>query len=247
MKFPKLKKTVIYFALFGGAQFVILTLISMIVYPGGTLFSPDLTTYSFSRNFFSDLGRTETFSGVDNYLSCTLFTWALTIAGFSIGLFFVILPTLFKNKLAIVLAIVAGLLGAFSGYCFVETAWRPWDLDYPGHVKFVRIGFVTFLVSVILYGLAIFSDKFYPNKYGGVFAILSIIMAIQVVIMFYGPRPNASEWGLFLQAISQKIVVYSEILTLSYMAAGVLRQNFNGNGKENGNVNGNGNGGRELT
>ena len=133
---------------------------------------------------------------------------------------------MFKNKLAIGLAVVAGLLGVFSGYCFIETAWRPWNLDYPGHVKFVRIGFVTFLIAIILYGIAVFSDKFYPNKYGPVLTVLSIIMAIQVVIMFFGPRPYNSEWGLFLQAISQKVVVYAEILTLTYMAYGLLKTEY---------------------
>ena len=42
--------------------FIILQIISMISYPGGTFFNPQSEGYSFTRNFLSDLGRTRSFS-----------------------------------------------------------------------------------------------------------------------------------------------------------------------------------------
>ncbi len=49
--------------------FLFLQIIAMLLYSGGTLFNPDTLHYSFIRNFLSDLGRSEGFSGNNNFLS----------------------------------------------------------------------------------------------------------------------------------------------------------------------------------
>ena len=49
--------------------FCILNIIAMILYPGGTLHDPDQIGYSFTRNFFSDLGTTISYSGANNIIS----------------------------------------------------------------------------------------------------------------------------------------------------------------------------------
>ena len=237
MKITKIKKFAIWILLLASVQFVTLTLIAMIIYPGGTLHSPDLTTYSFSRNYFSDLGRTQNFLNVDNNISSTLFTLALSIVGTAMGIFFVTLPTLFKNKRAIGLAIGAAICGLFSGYCFIEVAARPWDIDFLGHVKYTRAGFLSFFVCVVLYAIAVFNEKFYANKYGIALTICSVIMGFQIILMFFGPKPFESEWALFLQAISQKIVVYSEILTLGYITYGLIKDERYKTVKRNVNIN----------
>ena len=55
--------TLIRIAEFGIWQFFVLTIIAMLVYPGGTLHDATTDAYSFLNNFFSDLGRSRDFEG----------------------------------------------------------------------------------------------------------------------------------------------------------------------------------------
>jgi len=41
--------------------------------------------------------------------------------------------------------------------------------------------------------------------------------------MFFGPRAYRNSEALFLQAVAQKIVVYSEIIVMAYMAFGAIK------------------------
>ena len=43
--------------------FVVLNIIAMLSYPGGTFLDDATTGYSFTRNFLSDLGRTLSYDG----------------------------------------------------------------------------------------------------------------------------------------------------------------------------------------
>ena len=81
----------------GCIQFVLLTFIAMLFYPGGTHDNPAAKGYSFFNNFFSDLGLTVTPSGETTTISFTLFTLSLTLAGLAIILFFTASTALFKN------------------------------------------------------------------------------------------------------------------------------------------------------
>ena len=43
--------------------FIVVNAIAIYLFPGGSLYDSSLTAYSFSENFFSDLGVYETVSG----------------------------------------------------------------------------------------------------------------------------------------------------------------------------------------
>ena len=68
------------------AYFIVTNAAAMILFPGGTLFNPDLNSYSFSGNFFSDLGITFTRDGTQNFLSSFLFNSSLLIMGLCLSL-----------------------------------------------------------------------------------------------------------------------------------------------------------------
>ena len=57
--------------------FIVLNIISMILYPGGNLHDFEQVGYSFTRNFFSDLGLYESWSGDSNIISSILFSYSL--------------------------------------------------------------------------------------------------------------------------------------------------------------------------
>lgn len=195
----------------------------MTIYPGGTIHDHGLTSYSFFTNYFSDLGRTRTFNGTSNWACHTLFKTTLTISGICIMLFFITLSSFFENGLTKVMAILATFFGIIAGGCYIGLAWLPYDVNFWGHRYFVQAGFISFLVMSLFYAVAIFQNDYYPNKYGYAFIIFMMILFPQILIMIYGPRSWTSPNALFLQATSQKAVVYSQILCLLFQAVGLWR------------------------
>ena len=58
--------------MWGCGQFIFLTVIAMLIYPGGTRSDPDAPGYTFFHNFFSELGFTVTRSGAPNPVAAPL-------------------------------------------------------------------------------------------------------------------------------------------------------------------------------
>jgi len=212
-----------WFGLLGALLFLVLTGLAMYLYPGGTIHAPELESYSFLNNYFSDLGRTKTFDGLSNRTCHSIFKAALTISGFTLILFFIALPSLFSKPSTKMLITIAAVLGIVAGVCYIGIGWVPWNEDYWVHRRYVRISFLAFLGMTLLYTTAIFSDPNYPNKYGRALLTFFIVLLIQIIIMFFGPRAYRTSEALFLQAVAQKIVVYAEILVMVYMAWGAIK------------------------
>ena len=210
------------FGVFGTLQFLLLTIIAMLIYPGGTIHHPEYETYDFLYNYFSDLGRTFTFDGSSNWLSHIVFKFTLTISGICLILFFVALPSLFKSNISKVLILIAAFFGIISVVCYIGIANVPWNLDLRLHHSWVYKGFISFLIMTIFYSAAILVEESYPNRYAKAFGIFAIILFIQIIIMLFGPRAWRSNTGLLIQAVAQKIVVYSEILVMLFQAYGAL-------------------------
>jgi len=207
----------------GGIQYLIFSFVAMQVYPGGTVHNPSLESYSFATNFFSDLGRTRNFRGESNFLSYIIHSSSLSFAGASLALFFLALPTLFKSNLAKSLASITAFLGVVAGICYIGIAVIPWNENYWGHVRFVRLGFVAFLVMSLFYALAIISEKSYPNRYAIMLIVFAMVLGAQIILMFYGERSWRSEAALFRQATAQKIVVYAELFCMLFQSWGGMR------------------------
>lgn len=209
--------------IFAAIQFFILTILAMLVYPGGTLHHPEYEAYNFLYNYFSDLGRTHTFDGESNLICHLLFKTALGISGISLILFFIATPSLFRQNGAKGMMLIASFLGVLAGVCYIGIAAVPYDVDYWGHRTFVRTGFILFLLMSFFFTAAVFIEKNYPNRYGMAFVIFMIILAVQVYIMLFGPRSYRSNDSLYLQATAQKVVVYAEILCMLYQSLGAIR------------------------
>ena len=75
------KKTAYVLIIFGNVQFIILTIIAMFFYKGGTYIDNSTQGYLFWYNYFSDLGRTVAHSGTQNMISWIIFTVALSLWG----------------------------------------------------------------------------------------------------------------------------------------------------------------------
>ncbi|MEM6964469.1 MAG: hypothetical protein AAF573_06865 [Bacteroidota bacterium] len=218
-----IKKLLILIGILGAIQFLVLTTYAMWLYPGGTIHNASLDSYDFWMNYFSDLGRTHTFDRTPNWACHYLFKTSITISGICIVLFFSTLVSFFAAPFTKFLAVVATFFGMAAGVFYVALAWLPYDVYFYEHRYAVQVGFVAFLLMSMFYAAAVFQEKKYPNRYGWTFIIFMLILAPQIGIMIFGPRSWTSPNALFLQATSQKIVVYSEILVLLFQAVGLWR------------------------
>ncbi len=216
------QKLFFQFGVFGTLQFLVLTVLAMLIYPGGTIHHPEYEQYNFLYNYFSDLGRTFTFDGSTNWMSHLLFSTTLTISGVCLILFFIALPGLFKSNSAKAMIFMASFFGIIAGACYIGIANVPWNIDLRLHRTWVYRGFISFLIMTVFYSAAILAEQNYPNRYAKAFGVFAIILGIQIVIMIFGPRAYRSNEGLFIQAVAQKVVVYSEILVMLFQAVGTL-------------------------
>jgi hypothetical membrane protein len=204
-------------------QFVVLTLVAMFVYPGGTVADPAARGYAFFRNFFSDLGRTRVPLGTPNTVSALLFFFALALAGLGLVLFFVAMPGFFRHsRPARVLSGAGSILGMVAGLSFVGVACTPANLSPGPHRFFVQVAFLSFFAAVLFYTPTILLTPAYPRRYALVLAAFALLLAGYLWLLFFGPNPTSPQ-GLVVQAAGQKIIAYATILTALIQAGGARR------------------------
>ena len=213
------RRWVYLWSMIGGVQFILLTSVAMLFYPGGTFRVPTTEGYLFFENFFSDLGRTQAHSGEPNWVSFGLFFVALSVAGVSFVLFFIALPGLFTGmKAAWCLSVAGSVIGVCSGLAFVGIAFAPMDLYRRAHGNFVSLAFCSLLPVVVLYAAAIFLHCGYPNRFAFVFLGFAVILLAYLWLLFFGPR------DLRLSVTSQKAIVYAQVVCMFVQGFGAWRR-----------------------
>ncbi len=210
------------FGLVAGAcvLFVVATLAAMAIYPGGSVANPQGSGYSFFNNFFSDLGQTRTLSGAPNLACMALFATALIVVALGLGLFFVALARLYSRRTAVCWARVAAFFGIVTGVCFLGVAATPWNLYLAAHNEFVHWAFRSFLGAAVASIAAILSETGFPRRFASVFGGFALILLAYVLLLALGPKPNTPD-GARIQAVGQKIIVYSSILAVLAQAIGL--------------------------
>ena len=198
--------------------FCFLNIISMFLYPGGSIHDKEQSGYMFTKNFFSDLGTTISYSGVDNILSCILFNMSLCICGFTFIMLFTKVQGIFKFK---VLSFFATLFGVLGGICFIGVAFTPADLLLQPHIMFAHGIFRCLLVASILYSILIFKTEGFDNKYAYGFISLGIAVFTYVMISEIGPDPRSNPMALVLQVVSQKAIAIWLLLSIYLYSIGL--------------------------
>jgi hypothetical protein len=210
-------------AAMGCVQFFVLTILAMVFFPGGTLLDHNSIGYNFWTNFFSDLGGTVTHSGASNSISSVLFLIALTVIGISFIPFLTAVPNLFtKSRFTRYLSIMGSALGMYSAICYVGIAFTPWNIDWEGHVFFVGSAFLSIVVVAIIFAIAMHVEKGFPKGYPAIFVIFTAIVIIYAWLLIFGPKFTTPE-GNIIQAVGQKVVVYSMIICFAIQAHGALQ------------------------
>ncbi|MFX0172884.1 MAG: hypothetical protein ACFE9L_13290 [Candidatus Hodarchaeota archaeon] len=211
------------FTIFGCIQFILLTSLAMFTYAGGTRIDPNTSGYSFFLNFFSDLGRTESF-GHPNTVSFLLFFIALMLTSFAFIGFFIAIPGVISVKNPDLLK-VTSILGILSAVSFSCVALTPTNLFPLLHDMFVVSGFflslvVSNLMFYLLKNLEII-PKVYSYAFLGYSGIILVYGAISFVTTILIGLDNAV--SLFLRVTTQKIVSYYMIICFLIQSLGALK------------------------
>ena len=208
----------------GCIQFILLTIIAMLLYPGGTWDDQTTIGYSFFRNFFSDLGLITALNGEPNTPSTILFIIALTVAGMSLILFFLSFPRFFSHATPLKwISRLGAVIGVWAGISYIGVAATPADLFLAAHVNFVYFAFISLPISVLLFGVAILFTANYPNKYALVLFVFTACLSAYLWLLFFGPADIMSS-GSSIQAVGQKIIVYIAIISMLIQAYGAFQQ-----------------------
>ena len=84
------KRTIlIYIPRLVSILFIILQFLGMLVYTGGTIHDIETSGYSFTSNFFSDMGTYVARKGEPNYLSMIIFALSLVLVGVTFSFYYV--------------------------------------------------------------------------------------------------------------------------------------------------------------
>ncbi len=211
------------FTIIGCIQFIVLSSLAMVSYGGGTRINPNSSGYIFYLNFFSDLGRIESF-GNPNTFSAILFFIALFVASIAFATYFIAIPGLINGEKLERLNVLSKL-GVLNAVFFGCIALTPADLFPQLHDLIVLLAFIlSFMVSMLMYFL--FKDiAIIPRIYHLVFLVFGCLIAlygaISLVTAFF--PESYSEISLFVRVIMQKIVIYYLIGCFLIQSLGALK------------------------
>ena len=200
------------FPVFGSILFVILTTIAMMAYPGGTFLNPTAPGYSFTQNYFSDLGRTISRIGVPNLISSTCFAIATVGSGLLMIPYCLLIPQAFPPDSRVRILAKIGQIGGFiscAGYAGVGLA--PANLFRTVHYTCLFIAFAGTVILSISIGSAIIRSKILAKRYAYLFLLLAIFFICYSAILIFGP-PDSTQIGLYQDVIGQKIIIYFEMI-----------------------------------
>jgi hypothetical protein len=208
--------------IYASIQFVVLTAIAMLVYPGGAAFEPDRGRYLFLRNFFSDLGTTITPAGHPNLTAHILLVLSLG----TVGLALILASANWKviaarRQVARTVGIVSQAAEIIAGLGFIGIAATPWNLFLDAHNNFVRLAF-GFLLIYDLCLLVLQIRNGWPSVFTAANAIYLLVLFAYVGILFFGPTLDTQS-GLAFQVAAQKIIVYASVLNLGLQAVSIRR------------------------
>ena len=221
----RVKQKILIACIVGFAVYALFNISAMIFYPGGTSVDKDRIGYSFTENFFSDLGMVETYAGQSKTISLLLFASALILIGILLLLFVVVFRSYFDgSKLERYSSRIGSVGGVLAGISCIGIAVTPWDLYLEAHTVFSYILSISFLITFIAYAIAIYVNREYPNTYAVVLVIYMFFLLIFMGLMIFGPNINTST-GLRVLAIGQKIVLYLGMLCIFIQFLGAFFYN----------------------
>ncbi|MBC8311501.1 MAG: hypothetical protein H8E72_04300 [Candidatus Marinimicrobia bacterium] len=201
-------KKLINIALGAYYTFIVVLLLAVYCYPGSTHRDTATLGYSMTHNFLSDLGRTITYSGAQNFLSSTLFVMGTTLVCVGLIAYFLVMPAIVnKNKMNKVLAQVGSFAGIICGLAFMGVGFTPHNYYPDAHMFAVRLGFQLFLVVMLLHSIAIMKNEVGLSKKSvWIYVVFMTILCYYIYLLNWGPSIKEGN-GLVIHVVWQKITV----------------------------------------
>lgn len=197
--------------------FVISFILAMIMYAGGTINDPESMGYSFTRNFFSDLGKFTT----ENIISAMMFNLSLIVCGWSFAAYFFYFTKLFnQNTIIHILAKVGSFSGIIGALCFIGVGLTPHNLFLDYHIVFVNWAFRSFLLASISLSVVLYKDNRFENRFAMGYFIFAILTFLYVLVLEFAPDPKISDFALIFNVIAQKIIIFAFIFSILYQSFG---------------------------
>ncbi len=197
--------------------FVISFILAMIMYAGGTINDPESMGYSFTRNFFSDLGKFTT----ENIISAMMFNLSLIVCGWSFAAYFFYFTKLFnQNTIIHILAKVGSFSGIIGALCFIGVGLTPHNLFLDYHIVFVNWAFRSFLLAGISLSVVLYKDNRFENRFAMGYFIFAILTFLYVLVLEFAPDPKISDFALIFNVIAQKIIIFAFIFSILYQSFG---------------------------
>lgn len=216
-------QSAIWLALLLGAVFLLLIHLAMWLYQGGTKSDKALTSYSWTHNYLSDLGREYRYDDGDNHAVGVVFMLALGAAGSATILYAWTLPDLFRRPLSRRLATLAAVCCLAAGWSYIRIGYAPVDFYRDEHHFYETFGFLAWGIMGLLYAGALLFESDYPRRYGwSLLACCLMLGAFVLLRQVDGPHWRSAS-SLAWRATAQKIVVYSQALCMTMQAAGGLQ------------------------
>ena len=204
--------------------FVIFQTLGMMSYPGGTIHDLSTNGYSFTSNFFSDMGAYEARNGEPNYLSMIFFSISLILVGGTFALYYLVLPKVFGNNNRNYYLSWIGTIFAFGGsICLIGTGLTPTDLVFNSHVFFANNIFHSFLVTSFFYSIVIFDTNILEKRYAIGYVIFFISILLYVGVLQFGPSVSTGKPELIFQVVAQKLIVIIFFLTVFHQTFGLSK------------------------
>ena len=231
--YKKIKFYLVTLPIYTISIFYFFSIISAYFYPGSEkeIINFKSESYSFTHNFFSELGCLKTNTDEtnpsilkkDNTLSMILFNSGLILIGITLIMFYYTFERLFillKDEANLNYSKFTKPLGILSGIFFSGVGFVPHDLDFGLHVFFANGAFLILFFLCVFHTMTIYKSKYISNIYSFGYLLFCFCLLIYVLLIFFGPQIGPgkifTENELILQVVSQKIIVL--IFTLAILS-----------------------------
>ena len=201
---------------YGVLLFFAFTVISMILYGGGTINDPDTVGYSFTHNFFSDLGKFST----KNFISMVFFTGSLSVTGITFSIYFYNFMKYYSNDSLGIMSKSASVLGIVGALCFAGVGFTPHNLFNDIHIIFVNWAFRSFLISAILFTIVLYKDERFSNHYAIGYCMFAVSIFLYILVLEFGPDAKSSDVSLIFNVLTQKVIILIFMLSVLYQSFG---------------------------
>ena len=201
-KFKNWKYLGCFFGIIGCIQFIIITIIAMLFYPGG---------YSFWNNFFSHLGFTKSANnGQPNTISSLLFIITMILGGIFFIPFWLSIRTIFTETKRLRYTTWFGtILGLISCPLLAMVALIPGDIMRDQHLLVTMLFFFFFALGIIVYSIAMLFNKNYDNFYAYIgFAMAVLLLLYMSIFLLNAAVQKITVYVLFSWIIIQGIKVW---------------------------------------